>query len=156
MQGVAERPRFDDPPSFKTCRRCGELQPVGSFRPAPRNTADGLNSWCTSCVRARTLEWHKDNPAAIQRLKASRRTTEEMGPFDERDWRRLLERWGHRCAYCGSRSGRLSMDHVIPLSRGGRHTIGNLLPACRSCNSSKGDSLLIEWRLRTSRGVTYG
>ena len=39
----------------------------------------------------------------------------------------------------------MSIDHVVPLSRGGKHEIENLLPACRSCNSSKGAKLLEEW-----------
>ena len=48
------------------------------------------------------------------------------------------------CAYCGA-TGDMSLDHVVPLSRGGTHEIDNLLPACRSCNSSKGAKLLEEW-----------
>lgn len=44
------------------------------------------------------------------------------------------------------------MDHVIPLARGGRHGIGNVLPACQPCNSSKGARLLAEWNV--SRWLT--
>ncbi|WP_203620386.1 HNH endonuclease [Streptomyces sp. SID8499] len=47
--------------------------------------------------------------------------------------------------YCDAPGG--TVDHVIPLSRGGQHAEGNLVPACKSCNSSKGDKLLIEWLL---------
>nr|WP_239115333.1 HNH endonuclease [Streptomyces sp. SID8499] len=50
-----------------------------------------------------------------------------------------------RCVYCDAPGG--TVDHVIPLSRGGQHAEGNLVPACKSCNSSKGDKLLIEWLL---------
>lgn len=64
-----------------------------------------------------------------------------------RDWRRLCNRYGGRCAYCGA-AGPLHQDHVIPIVRGGRHSIGNLLPACKPCNSSKNDTLLIKWRGR--------
>jgi endogenous inhibitor of DNA gyrase (YacG/DUF329 family) len=49
------------------------------------------------------------------------------------------------CLYCGAPGG--TVDHVVPLSRGGQHTEGNLAPACLPCNSSKRDKLLIEWRL---------
>jgi len=49
------------------------------------------------------------------------------------------------CTYCGGPGG--TVDHVIPLSRGGHHAEGNLAPACGPCNSSKRDKLLIEWRL---------
>lgn len=48
------------------------------------------------------------------------------------------------CAYCGA-TDNMSIDHVVPLSRGGTHDVDNLLPACRSCNSSKGNRLLEEW-----------
>lgn len=48
-----------------------------------------------------------------------------------------------RCSYCGGPGG--TVDHVVPLNRGGRHAEGNLVPACKSCNSSKRDKLLIEW-----------
>ena len=63
-----------------------------------------------------------------------------------RDWMRLVDRFGGRCAYCGETAARLQMDHVLPLSRGGRHSIGNVLPACKRCNNSKSSRLLIEWR----------
>lgn len=38
----------------------------------------------------------------------------------------------------------LTMDHVIPLSRGGDHSIDNIVPSCFSCNASKGNKLLSE------------
>lgn len=62
-----------------------------------------------------------------------------------RDWKRLVARHDHRCAYCGS-MGPLQQDHVIPIARGGRHSIGNLVPACGPCNRRKWQMLLVEWR----------
>ncbi|MFB3108032.1 MAG: HNH endonuclease [Candidatus Binatia bacterium] len=43
------------------------------------------------------------------------------------------------CHYCGQKMppNRLSMDHVVPLARGGKSTRGNVVTACRSCNQSK-------------------
>jgi 5-methylcytosine-specific restriction endonuclease McrA len=43
-----------------------------------------------------------------------------------------------RCAYCGA-GGDLHIEHVVPISRGGGHAIGNIVPACESCNYSKRD-----------------
>lgn len=61
------------------------------------------------------------------------------------DWQRLLCHYNHRCAYCAA-DGELTQDHVIPFARGGRHAIGNVLPACAPCNQSKGTKFLVEWR----------
>jgi 5-methylcytosine-specific restriction endonuclease McrA len=49
------------------------------------------------------------------------------------------------CSNCGSNENQ-SLDHIIPLSRGGSHSIGNLMTLCRSCNSSKHARTLMEWR----------
>lgn len=49
------------------------------------------------------------------------------------------------CAECGT-TERIEADHVIPISRGGQHSIGNLQPLCKSCNSSKCDRLNVEWK----------
>lgn len=67
-------------------------------------------------------------------------------------WLKILSDHKNRCVYCG-RSGRLAMDHVQPLSRGGRHEPVNVVPACKSCNSSKRDRTLAEWGVfLTKRG----
>jgi 5-methylcytosine-specific restriction endonuclease McrA len=50
------------------------------------------------------------------------------------------------CYNCGTKEN-LSIDHNIPLSRGGRHSIGNLQTLCRPCNSSKGDKFFMAWKL---------
>lgn len=44
--------------------------------------------------------------------------------------------FGHTCAYCGNH-GDLHIEHFIPISRGGSHVLGNILPACPPCNYSK-------------------
>lgn len=48
------------------------------------------------------------------------------------------------CAYCSATED-ITIDHVVPLSRGGKHEASNLASCCRSCNSSKCDRLLSEW-----------
>jgi len=51
--------------------------------------------------------------------------------------RAVFVRDGNTCQYCGHRAENL--DHVIPRSRGGTHTWENVVAACRSCNTRKGD-----------------
>lgn len=61
------------------------------------------------------------------------------------DWKKVLNSFNHRCAYCGKR-GDMTIDHVLPLSRGGRHCVANLVPACLRCNLSKGSMTIVEWK----------
>lgn len=51
----------------------------------------------------------------------------------------IFRRDGYTCVYCGSKY-ELTLDHLIPSSKGGRTAWDNLLTACRECNSLKGDS----------------
>ncbi|MDN5917381.1 MAG: HNH endonuclease [Pseudonocardia sp.] len=64
----------------------------------------------------------------------------------------VLRRDGRRCAYCGRRAD--TIDHVIPRSRGGKHSWENCVAACRTCNSRKADRLVEEigWSLRSLPG----
>jgi len=63
------------------------------------------------------------------------------------DWTVLLEAWDG-CAYCGATSTPLQKDCVLPISRGGRYTIDNVVPACRSCNASKCNDEVTGWMRR--------
>ena len=62
-------------------------------------------------------------------------------------WAEIRVAWGG-CAYCGSAAGPLQRDCVLPLSRGGRYTIENIVPACRSCNASKCNDEVTSWLRR--------
>ena len=57
---------------------------------------------------------------------------------------------GRRCVYCGTGLGleNATLDHVIPLSRGGSHQPGNLVSACHACNQRKGSLLPTEFFAR--------
>lgn len=93
--------------------------------------------------------WRKKNPhllkAALVRRKA-RKAGVHVYEVSGRDLQRLVARFGGTCAYCQQEPYK-HLDHVMPLARGGRHVIGNLLPSCSACNLSKGAKLLAEWRL---------
>jgi 5-methylcytosine-specific restriction endonuclease McrA len=65
----------------------------------------------------------------------------------DEQWQALLEWWGG-CAYCGGVGAALQRDCVLPISRGGRYTIDNVVPACRSCNASKCNDEVTGWMRR--------
>ena len=58
----------------------------------------------------------------------------------------IYKRDGHKCQYCGS-TKELTIDHIIPRSRGGEDTWENLVVACMPCNTRKSDKLLEETNL---------
>ena len=51
------------------------------------------------------------------------------------------------CYYCGNKfkADELTMDHLVPIARGGRSVAGNVVPACKDCNSKKKYLLPMEW-----------
>lgn len=67
-----------------------------------------------------------------------------IADLTEQDWADSLAAFGGRCAYCGT-DGVMTVDHVVAISRGGHHTRLNVVPACKSCNSSKFHHELVSW-----------
>ena len=67
--------------------------------------------------------------------------------LDASQWTALVDAWGG-CAYCGTPDGPLQKDCVMALSRGGRYTLDNIVPACRSCNASKSNDEVTSWMRR--------
>jgi 5-methylcytosine-specific restriction endonuclease McrA len=74
---------------------------------------------------------------------------------------RASQWWKRRCAkgrchYCGQSTParELTMDHLVPIARGGKTTKGNVVPACKSCNNKKRQMLPMEWEayLRQPKG----
>ena len=63
------------------------------------------------------------------------------------EWDALVEAW-EGCAYCGARDGAMQRDCVLAISRGGRYTLLNVVPACRSCNTSKCNHEVTSWLRR--------
>ena len=78
-----------------------------------------------------------------KRRKAQQRGSTALMLSPDQLWRRWVQ-FDHRCAYCGT-NGDLHMEHVIPISKGGEHHLGNIVPACQRCNYSKGKSEAQAW-----------
>lgn len=97
-------------------------------------------------------QWAADNRAALREIEHLRRARLLGNPgsvgVSLRDWQWLVRHYRGCCAYCGDDSLPLHMDHVVPVAKGGRHAIGNVLPACSDCNLTKHAMLLVVWRYR--------
>lgn len=102
---------------------------------------------------ADAAKWQRENPDRVAVRRSKRRTGEE---FQVRHvfQRRSMNRFRGRCAYCEigldlenrQAPNGLHWDHVVPLSRGGRNTEGNLVPSCSRCNLRKSSKFLVQFK----------
>ncbi|MCF7551371.1 HNH endonuclease [Pseudonocardia sp. WMMC193] len=76
-----------------------------------------------------------------------RRVAAAVNDLTDAQWAALREAWGG-CAYCGALDDAPQRDCVLPISRGGRYTVENVVPACRSCNASKCNAEVTGWMRR--------
>lgn len=92
---------------------------------------------------ARTRQWKRDNPEQVQLLNLRRRAWKlrAKGDCSLADWLALCDRYDNRCLACAERKP-LTVDHVVPLVRGGLHDISNIQPLCKPCNSAKGRRII--------------
>jgi 5-methylcytosine-specific restriction endonuclease McrA len=94
--------------------------------------------------------WMDANRAEVRQWVQRRRARlRENGVYEvtAKDLDFLLRTHNFACAYCGTSldTSTVTWDHIMPISRGGQHSVGNLAPACLSCNSGKCDRTSREW-----------
>lgn len=86
-------------------------------------------------------QWRKTHPeyvsATNQRYRARKANAPGKGVTAEQ-WERIVYACNSRCTYCNA-EGQVTMDHIVPLSKGGAHDPTNVVPACMSCNTTKRD-----------------
>jgi 5-methylcytosine-specific restriction enzyme A len=76
-------------------------------------------------------------------LKRERRKARELR--ESQWWKRRTAKG--KCHYCGSPTlpQELTMDHIVPISRGGKSSRANVVPCCKTCNHTKKQLLPMEW-----------
>lgn len=151
----------------RACTACGVIKPLDDFHRQASGPA-GHRTICKACRRAahranpeptreRARQTRARNPTYMDEWRRANRA--RVNEYDLRRKRSLVgQTMGHStdylalicddlrlqpCDYCGQPGG--EVDHIVPLTRGGLHHPQNLAPACRACNSSKGNRLLSEW-----------
>lgn len=132
----------------KTCTACGEEKPVSSFH---KNGVDktGAVAYRPDCKECYNITRNLKKRHKIGRFVShTKNRTGEVATLTSKDWRDALIHFRGRCAYCGVRQNRkikLTKDHVIPVSKGGKTTRNNMIPACTACNCSKSGSDMEPW-----------
>jgi 5-methylcytosine-specific restriction endonuclease McrA len=157
---MPRRGRIDE--QGRECSRCGIYKPWSDIVKNACNPS-GYDPSCKACMSSRVRQWRKKNPghyvrynrgwrrrnpdkhaASLERRK-QREIDAEGGPFSlsRPDYEPRWALYGGLCAYCLERPA-TTLDHAVPLSRGGTNYPENLDPACRQCNSSKHAKILHE------------
>lgn len=90
--------------------------------------------------------WRIKNREKANSLTNKRRALKKQLPstLTTKQWNDIKKHFDYCCAYCG-RKEKLEQEHFIPISKGGEFTHNNIIPACRSCNSSKQNKDFFEW-----------
>ena len=100
--------------------------------------------------RKASKKYSEANPEVKRATEAKRKATKRDNSKFKISTKELKDLYAGPCSYCGA-SGEMTLDHVVPISRGGVHGVSNLVPACGPCNFSKGQKLLIEWKIYKNR-----
>lgn len=97
--------------------------------------------WTPEFHKQYKAEWNKNHPGAVSVWSERRRALifRAKGTVDREAWVKVMDFYGNKCLSCGKldSESKITMDHVIPLSRGGMHSVENLQPLCLSCNARK-------------------
>jgi 5-methylcytosine-specific restriction endonuclease McrA len=158
----------------KRCCKCKQVKIINHFS-KDRSRKDGLRNICKECDKKYKKEFRLNNRDSIReydkkyrlknldrirkrarknRLAHPERNRNDVGIRRSRKLsngvfkissKELKNLYSSPCFYCGSTDS-IQADHVIPVVKGGVHSIGNLVPACAKCNLSKGSKFLIEWK----------
>lgn len=144
---------------MKKCTKCNLLLDDHSFY-HDKSIKSGLSSWCKDCTkesvknyrknpeyRKKQCEWNqkwKNNPNNREKVLAIRIKSQKkivnflkIAGFVTKEIREeILKRDNNKCLFCGNIE-ELTIDHIVPISKGGMTDSNNLQTLCRNCNSKK-------------------
>jgi 5-methylcytosine-specific restriction endonuclease McrA len=91
-------------------------------------------------------EYKKLNREVFNNYKQIRRarTRNLLSALTLEQWEKIKKDFNYNCCYCGENAP-LEQEHFIPLSKNGEYAISNIIPSCKSCNSSKQDRTFSKW-----------
>ena len=124
----------------KCCSKCGKRQPVDRDHFGSCNGGRNVRGICRACIRTNSKEHYRKNPEQMKaRVKKSKsyRIVQTWAGSEQLSALLIKQDW--KCGYCGVHMSAPTVDHKIPVSRGGTDAKENLIAACQPCNSRKGN-----------------
>jgi len=153
---------------LKECRECRETKNIEEFY-KDKNSKDGHRGVCKVCANTRVVQWFKDNPekrkeherryaranrdwvnskTAMRRAARKKAQVEDLG---SKYLEHVFDFYGRKCLACPRED--VTLDHVVPLSKGGSHGYRNFQVLCLSCNTSKNNRSETDYRDYTYKGI---
>lgn len=123
-------------PETKLCPKCGQVKSYRDFHRS-RGRMDGLTTHCKECQR----DYFQSAEGRANRKRVNdRRRAEGGGVLTIAMWEALLSICDHSCPRCQRPFTAVlqpQVDHIVPQSKGGQHTLTNVQPLCPNCNAEK-------------------
>lgn len=142
---------------MKECAKCHVVKPINQF-PFRNKQTGTLLSYCIDCERIRMRQynnpirrlkylernrylvrkWRIENPEQYIRNVHNRRVKIKASgkSYTPQEWISLCQKFDNLCLCCGKRLP-ITVDHIVPISKGGGNTIDNIQPLCKTCNNKK-------------------
>lgn len=161
-KGKSKAILLDPVTGLKKCSCCEQYKPASEFH-KDKNKDDGLDPTCKEChklyyqenkqQRQQHQQQYYQTPQgqiALFNGYAKRRKREETqgAGITKEQWLEMMQFFDFKCAYSGilvSTKNNRSIDHIVPLVKGGEHEVWNCVPMDKSLNKSKQDKDLEEW-----------
>ena len=95
------------------------------------------------CKKSRR-EWNKANPEkiAIANARRNSRMKNAPGSFTSDELKAKFKEYGNKCAHCNTVEKKLTIDHIVPLTKNGTNYIINIQPLCMDCNRKKSNKFI--------------
>lgn len=135
----------------KVCRKCTIWQSLDCYH-KDKTKSDGLHSYCKICQKDKSKQFYiedltrqkelrkinyEENSTPYKKRARERETKLSLEPgFSQKQWLELCAKYDNKCLCC-KQVKKLTIDHIIPLSKGGKHEIENVQPLCIECNKRK-------------------
>lgn len=134
-------------PQQRKCKNCGKTE--------IKNPTRAARPFCSQSCYFSYMQSMEHDPtprdqearrisrsrSKVKRARIANGYDDEVGDLTTEQWKSILKAFSGMCAYCGTTVENITIDHILPSSKGGKNVASNVVPACSFCNQSKKNKL---------------